>query len=124
MRLRKHVKSVHDNIKDLKCDLCPFVTGERGHLNLHFRAVHARIKRNKCGECSFAAAQKGSLDAHIKTVHNKIRDIREEIRQIVSQYFSLTVLKGRLHVRIPIRFGAHPISHTIRIGAYFKLDTI
>jgi hypothetical protein len=37
-------------------------------------------------------------------------------------------LRGRLHiqilvqigVRITLRFGAHPISHTIRIGAYFK----
>jgi hypothetical protein len=43
--------------------------------------------------------------------------------------------RGRLHVRIPIRiagvripvrWGAHPISRTIRIGAYFdfKLDII
>jgi hypothetical protein len=27
-------------------------------------------------------------------------------------------------VRITERFGAHPISHTKRIDAYFKLDTI
>jgi hypothetical protein len=41
-------------------------------------------------------------------------------------------LRGRLHVRIPIRFhirfpirfAAHTISRTIRISAYFKLDTI
>jgi hypothetical protein len=35
-----------------------------------------------------------------------------------------TALRGRL--RIPIQFGAHPISRTIRIGAYFdfKLYTI
>jgi hypothetical protein len=30
----------------------------------------------------------------------------------------------RISIRIPIRFDAHPISHTIRIGAYFKLHTI
>jgi hypothetical protein len=37
-------------------------------------------------------------------------------------------VRGSLHVqilvRIPIRFGAHPISHSIRISAYFKLDRI
>jgi hypothetical protein len=41
-------------------------------------------------------------------------------------------LKGRLQVRIPVRigrripvrFGAHPNSHMIRIGTYFELDTI
>jgi hypothetical protein len=34
----------------------------------------------------------------------------------------LEQIRGRLHVRVrfSIRFAAHTISHTIRIGAYFK----
>ena len=39
-KLRLHIKSVHDKIKDLQCESCPVAFSRRTTLKKHFRTVH------------------------------------------------------------------------------------
>jgi hypothetical protein len=43
---------------------------------------------------------------------------------VIFEFSTLNTLHVRIPIRFPIRFAAHTISHSIRIGAYFILDTI
>ena len=46
--LNRHVKSVHDKIKDFNCDQCDKAFGQNGNLNRHIMIVHSKIKAFKC----------------------------------------------------------------------------
>ncbi len=64
--LERHVKSVHDKIKDVKCPQCDYVTSYPTHLKEHERSVHLKIKDQACHLCEFRTSIKGSLDRHIR----------------------------------------------------------
>jgi hypothetical protein len=64
----KHVKSVHDKIKDHKYNLCNFTLSRRQSLVGHVKAVHDKIKDSKCNLCDFATSHPGSLMGHVKSV--------------------------------------------------------
>ncbi len=64
--LERHVKCVHDKIKDLKCSQCDYVTSYPTHLKEHERSVHLKLKDHSCHLCAFRTSIKGSLDRHIR----------------------------------------------------------
>ena len=72
--LTKHIKQVHDKIKDNECPECDFKCSTNGHLQRHIKSVHDKIKDYECPECDFKCCVNSSLSKHIKQVHDKLKD--------------------------------------------------
>jgi hypothetical protein len=64
------------NIKVKKCPHCEYVTCQSRALVRHIKNVHNKLKDMKCSECEFASNNKHHLLQHIKAVHDKIKDIK------------------------------------------------
>ena len=77
--LQKHIKSVHNKIKDFECELCDFKCTGKGNLKQHVRYTHDKIKDIKCELCDYICSVKTNLQKHIKSVHNKIKDFECEL---------------------------------------------
>ena len=72
--LKRHVREVHETIRNYTCKKCGYAATERGKLMQHEQAVH-NIQFFKCEKCPYAsAATLQRLQNHIKTVHERIRD--------------------------------------------------
>ena len=80
--LYKHIKRVHDNIKDLECDeylfdqfgkrlKCEYATCDKGSLKRHIKAIHQQIKDQKCDYCDYCSSDKVEVNRHIRTKHTK-----------------------------------------------------
>jgi hypothetical protein len=72
--LDKHIKSVHDKIKDKLCHLCDFVSSDAAGIKGHVKSVHERIRDKRCELCPFVATKMGNLLQHVRAVHEKIKD--------------------------------------------------
>ena len=73
--LARHIKQVHDKIKDFECLSCEYKCSTKGNLNKHIKQVHNKIKDFKCLSCDKTFFTKTHLNIHIKQVHDKIKDI-------------------------------------------------
>ena len=77
--LKKHIKSVHDKIRDYVCCECGFSASTSNILSRHIKCVHDKIKDHFCEECEYAASDKRGLMRHIRSKHGKTKDnIRDE----------------------------------------------
>ena len=65
----KHIRYVHEGIKDSTCDICGKVFGQPSTLKQHIQTVHEGLKPHKCGTCGKAFSQSGDLNRHISAVH-------------------------------------------------------
>ena len=74
-KLQRHIKVVHDKIKDHHCKVCEYKARDICRLQRHVESVHVRTKSHKCPKCDFAAARKDNLTQHIRAVHDKIKDV-------------------------------------------------
>jgi hypothetical protein len=64
-----HGKSAHQKTKDHNCNSSAL----NANLKRHLKAVHERIKENKRTQWDFASPQKQNLVNHVKSVHGKYR---------------------------------------------------
>ena len=62
-----------ENPRPFKCDLCPFTAPFNANLTRHIKAVHDKIRDQCCKECQFKSATKGDLKRHVESVHKKIK---------------------------------------------------
>ena len=69
------MKSVHEGIKDHKCELCDKYFSEKGNLDKHMKTVHEGIKDHKCKICDKSFSEKASLNKHMKSVHEESKII-------------------------------------------------
>jgi hypothetical protein len=76
--LQRHIKQVHDQIKDFKCEICDFKCSENCTLQRHIKAVHDQIKDFECEKCDFKCSTNEILQNHIKRVHDQIKDFECE----------------------------------------------
>ena len=67
--LKKHVKTVHVNLKNFKCDECDKSFGQNWILQQHIAIVHRNEKEFKCDHCEKAFGQNGHLKIHMRRVH-------------------------------------------------------
>lgn len=72
---KAHEKTIHLNIKDLKCDQCDFATARRSHLTTHIRSIH----EGETFSCDFPGCDKSynlkrNLTAHRERVHKIPRE--------------------------------------------------
>jgi hypothetical protein len=73
--LTRHIKNVHQKIKDAKCELCDYVCSQNSDLKKHAKQVHTKLKDVKCDQCDYVCSTNGTLKMHNKQVHDKIKDI-------------------------------------------------
>ena len=79
VNLKRHIESVHEGIKPLKChkcDICDYKTAKKTDLKRHIESVHEGIKPYKCNICAFETARKGNLKNHIVSVHEGIKQFK------------------------------------------------
>merc|ERR1712226_1504609 len=55
------------------CSKCTFSTRMSSRFQRHVKSVHQKIKDFKCNDCPYAASQEVNLTAHIKLAHTKNR---------------------------------------------------
>ena len=72
--LIRHMKAVHTNTRDFKCDQCDKEFTQNFKLQSHKRTIHQRISKHKCDRCAYISASRKDLEQHKKEVHDKIKD--------------------------------------------------
>ncbi len=72
--LKKHTISVHENVRNYKCERCPQAFKHSGGLLRHIRDVHEGITNHQCQFCGKEFAQAGNMRIHLKKHHNTIED--------------------------------------------------
>ncbi len=72
--LKKHIKQVHDMVRDIQCSQCNFKCSAISSLRRHMKAVHDKLKNAQCPNCVFKCSDYGNLQSHIKQVHTQLKD--------------------------------------------------
>ena len=57
--------------KTFNCVECSYSTKNKAHLLRHIKSVHQKIRDFQCTECKYATGDKGDLRKHLKNVHNE-----------------------------------------------------
>jgi len=92
--LKRHIKSIHDKVKDFFCENCDYKCSLNGNLQLHIKKVHLKIKDFFCENCDFKCSTSSHLKRHIKNVHNKIKGFGCEKCEV--KFFSNSHLKRHI----------------------------
>ena len=53
-----------ENARSYKCGHCPYTSPNNAHLKRHVKAVHEKIRNHVCEECGYAASQLSNLNRH------------------------------------------------------------
>ena len=72
--LERHVKVVHDKIKECRCEECGKLFAVNGDLKRHIESVHKVLKRFECTECGQSFTRKHHLEKHQMT--HTVFDVR------------------------------------------------
>merc|ERR1711981_500053 len=72
--LKRHVKTIHEEIKSHRCQICGVKFGQSGHLKVHVKTVHEGIKDYQCQMCDHKFSRSGHLKDHVKVVHEGIKN--------------------------------------------------
>ena len=67
--LKRHIKNVHEGLKNHVCDSCGKAFSEAGNLRKHIKGVHQGQKNHKCEYCEKSFFEYSNLKTHIKGVH-------------------------------------------------------
>jgi KRAB domain-containing zinc finger protein len=138
--LQKHVKSVHEGVKNYECPHCKYRASQKGAIQQHVRAVHNQIKDFECPSCDYRASQKGAIQQHVKAIHNQIKDFecpscdyRASQKGAIQQHVKICT-GGRIgssgevkikimleEMRIPYQYNA---SHEVRDKGLLRWDFI
>ena len=65
-------KTVHEGIKNFKCNQCGKKYFENKGLKNHIKRKHDNIRDEKCNQCSKLFFSKEVLNRHIKNIHKHI----------------------------------------------------
>lgn len=75
INLTAHIKIMHSNNQDMfSCELCPKTFNHKSNLKVHIKGVHCRIKDNTCAVCDFSASTSSDVKRHTKFVHLNIKE--------------------------------------------------
>ena len=66
--------STENESKKYKCELCPHRSAKKSALKKHIETVHENIRKYVCQQCGYAASAKSNLKSHIESVHEKKKD--------------------------------------------------
>ena len=68
-QLARHIKTVHENVKDHTCHLCEFRSSNVNNLRVHIKRIHE--KRPLKETCPYCNMEVQILEYHIKTYHGE-----------------------------------------------------
>ena len=68
--LNRHIRTVHNKIRNHKCGLCGFSFAQKSTLQHHVEAVHKKLRKHVCEECGYSATQKSNIRTHMKRAHS------------------------------------------------------
>ena len=92
--LTRHVKSLHNKIRNIKCnyDLCEYNCSRHDTLKIHIKMVHSKIKDFVCNynECNHTCSAKNDLKKHIKSVHLRSQESK---KMSLGEFKIYTILK-------------------------------
>ncbi|MHA1344822.1 MAG: C2H2-type zinc finger protein [Candidatus Heimdallarchaeaceae archaeon] len=71
--VNRHVKVIHQGIKEHRCSICGKQFAHQTHLDRHISSVHEDDRRFKCDQCEEAFTREDTLNRHIRTVHLNLR---------------------------------------------------
>ena len=74
--LKRHLRTVHEGIRDYKCEHCGKEFTEKKGLVCHTKRVHDNIRDEQCKHCGKCFFSKECLYRHIKNIHEK--DLQEK----------------------------------------------
>lgn len=63
-------RSVHENERRFKCELCDFTSFAKSAMKRHISAIHEKFKPFNCDSCNFRTSYKESLDLHLVIILN------------------------------------------------------
>ena len=66
INLKEHIKTIHEGQRNYKCDSCGKCFTQLGSLKRHIRMVHEGQKNHECEFCEKPFPTSGSLKLHIK----------------------------------------------------------
>ena len=73
--LDRHIRTIHDKIKDFHCPFCEVSCSQKGNLRLHIDQVHKNIRKFSCTQCNYKSNFRNDIAKHNKSVHEKVKDI-------------------------------------------------
>ena len=71
--LKKHKSTVHDKIRNHKCDQCDYAAFHAFELKRHIESKHENARKHLCEHCGYAASLKSLLKRHIESEHETTR---------------------------------------------------
>ena len=92
--LSEHIKTVHEGIKEHKCNFCGKFYSQKSSLNLHVKTFHKDMAQEKtenkgqveCNFCGKFYSNKSSLNLHVKSFHkDMVTEQTENKEQIEKQ---------------------------------------
>ena len=72
LRLKRHIKLVHDKFKAYICDTCGKAFQSKGNLNMHIK-IHTEEKQHECHLCGKKFLRPHHLQGHIEKTHMGVR---------------------------------------------------
>ena len=73
-----HIRVIHEERKDPKCDMCGKFFSQTKSLKRHIHTIHESHKDYKCHSCDKSFSQPGDLKRHIYIVHEGHKDFNCE----------------------------------------------
>ena len=67
--LKRHVKIVHEGIKDHECNHCGKSFSQARYLKTHVKSIHEGVKEHVCNDCGKSFSLAHHLKTHIKAIH-------------------------------------------------------
>lgn len=67
--MQKHIRHVHDNVKNILCNFCDYKTNSSFNLRLHVSKMHTKEELEV--ECQFCNIKTRGLEYHLKIYHFK-----------------------------------------------------
>mmetsp|Transcript_21961 Transcript_21961/g.60141 ORF Transcript_21961/g.60141 Transcript_21961/m.60141 type:complete len:340 (+) Transcript_21961:144-1163(+) len=67
--LARHIRIVHDKVKEHVCSECGKAFGQKGDLVKHIKTIHEQERIFTCPVCNKAFSEKGNMTRHMRTVH-------------------------------------------------------
>merc|ERR1712150_25604 len=62
-------------IQAFRCNQCSYKSSTKSNFNRHIKIVHEKIKNYECDECDYKTFQKGHLAGHVHAVHERKRNV-------------------------------------------------
>ena len=76
--LNRHVKTVHENVRNHQCPECGKRFAEMRRLIKHTMAVHQKLKPFKCDSCDFRCGTISNLNLHRKKIHSATDNLTQK----------------------------------------------